>query len=552
MKSRISYFNGTAFLKNVTRFAPVWAIYLAGCLLVLLGIISNSQPSAAFDTLEETILLMAVVNMAYALMNGELLFGDLFNPRLCNALHSMPMRREGWFLTNVTSGLCFGFVPHLILAVCFLPRLEWYWTSAFVWLLAVNLEYLFFFALAVFCAFCIGNRFAMALVYGLVNFLSLLAGWLVETLYVPLMDGILFNWEPFELFCPVVRLFSCYDYFDFYDKITRSQGLSEGWIYLIALTVLAVILLVSSLLLYRKRKLESAGDFVAVKGLGPVFRVIYTLTAGAMFHLFSELFLDSGTRIIFLLVGLMIGYFTGHMLVQRQVKVFNGRTFLGFGVLAVVLFGSMGVTMLDPLGIVSWVPEAAQVEYAEIGNDSYVYRWANPAQLTEEEQIQDALEIHREILGGNYEDNLADVYLTYHLKDGRTVYRKYEVNVLSEPGRKLNEYFSDPAYLLGYTDWEAYLDSKPTVQVENKTFTGDEARELLEAIKADCEAGNMTQDWVYHDAYGKESYTWVYLDRAFDDIDGYYYGTELTVYEDAVNTVAWLKEREAEWQYDYN
>ena len=552
MKSRISYFNGTAFLKNVTRFAPVWAIYLAGCLLVLLGIISNSQPSAAFDTLEETILLMAVVNMAYALMNGELLFGDLFNPRLCNALHSMPMRREGWFLTNVTSGLCFGFVPHLILAVCFLPRLEWYWTSAFVWLLAVNLEYLFFFALAVFCAFCTGNRFAMALVYGLVNFLSLLAGWLVETLYVPLMDGILFNWEPFELFCPVVRLFSCYDYFDFYDKITRSQGLSEGWIYLIALTVLAVILLVSSLLLYRKRKLESAGDFVAVKGLGPVFRVIYTLTAGAMFHLFSELFLDSGTRIIFLLVGLMIGYFTGHMLVQRQVKVFNGRTFLGFGVLAVVLFGSMGVTMLDPLGIVSWVPEAAQVEYAEIGNDSYVYRWANPAQLTEEEQIQDALEIHREILGGNYEDNLADVYLTYHLKDGRTVYRKYEVNVLSEPGRKLNEYFSDPAYLLGYTDWEAYLDSKPTVQVENKTFTGDEARELLEAIKADCEAGNMTQDWVYHDAYGKESYTWVYLDRAFDDIDGYYYGTELTVYEDAVNTVAWLKEREAEWQYDYN
>ena len=552
MKSRISYFNGTAFLKNVTRFAPVWAIYLAGCLLVLLGIISNSQPSAAFDTLEETILLMAVVNMAYALMNGELLFGDLFNPRLCNALHSMPMRREGWFLTNVTSGLCFGFVPHLILAVCFLPRLEWYWTSAFVWLLAVNLEYLFFFALAVFCAFCTGNRFAMALVYGLVNFLSLLAGWLVETLYVPLMDGILFNWEPFELFCPVVRLFSCYDYFDFYDKITRSQGLSEGWIYLIALTVLAVILLVSSLLLYRKRKLESAGDFVAVKGLGPVFRVIYTLTAGAMFHLFSELFLDSGTRIIFLLVGLMIGYFTGHMLVQRQVKVFNGRTFLGFGVLAVVLFGSMGVTMLDPLGIVSWVPEAAQVEYAEIGNDSYIYRWANPAQLTEEEQIQDALEIHREILDGNHEKNLADVYLTYHLKDGRTVYRKYEVNVLSEPGRKLNEYFSDPAYLLGYTDWEAYLDSKPTVQVENKTFTGDEARELLEAIKTDCEAGNMTQDWVYHDAYGMDSYTWIYLDGSFDDTDGYYYGTELTVYEDAVNTVAWLKEREAEWQYDYN
>lgn len=550
MKSRISYFNGTAFWKNVTRFAPVWAIYLVGCLLVLVSTLSGSQPSAAFHELEDTILLMAVVNMIYALMNGELLFGDLFNARLCNALHAMPMRREGWFLTNVTAGLCFGFIPHLVLALCFLPRLDWYWSAVFVWLLAVNLEYLFFFALAVFCAFCTGSRFAMALVYGLMNFLSLLMGWLVETLYIPLMEGVVFNWEPFRLFCPVVQLISSDDYFDFYDKIARSKGPSEGWIYLIVLLVLAVVLLVSGLLLYRKRKLECAGDFVAVKGLGPIFRVIYTLTAGAMFHLFSELFLGSDTRIIFLLVGLVIGYFTGHMLVQRQVRVFRGKAFLGFALLAVVMFGSMGITALDPLGVVSWVPEAEQVEYMEIGDESYIYHWADPARLTETEQIQDILDIHQEILGGDVQNaNLADVYLTYYLKDGRTVHRMYEVNVQSEPGRKLKEYFSDPAYLLGYTDWETYLDSELRVLVEEKAFTGEEARQLLEAIKADCEAGTMAQDWAYHDVYGVSSYTWVYIDD-FNETDDSF--CELTIFEDAVNTVNWLGEREEQWRYMYD
>ena len=148
MQSRISYFNGTAFRKNITRFAPAWAIYLAGCLLVLLNFVNNDQPSAAFRDLNGSLMLMAAVNFLYAMLVAELVFGDLFNTRLCNALHAMPMRREGWFLTNVASGLCFGIVPYLVLALCLLPRLEWWWSSAFVWMLVADLQYFFFFGLA--------------------------------------------------------------------------------------------------------------------------------------------------------------------------------------------------------------------------------------------------------------------------------------------------------------------------------------------------------------------------------------------------------------------
>ena len=555
MQSRISYFNGTAFRKNITRFAPAWAIYLAGCLLVLLNFVNNDQPSAAFRDLNGSLMLMAAVNFLYALLVAELVFGDLFNTRLCNALHAMPMRREGWFLTNVASGLCFGIVPYLVLALCLLPRLEWWWSSAFVWMLVADLQYFFFFGLAVFCVFCTGNRFAMALVYGLINFFSLLLGWLVDALYIPLMNGVLFSYDPFQKFCPVVQLSSISDYFAEpvadYDVVFFARSRSESWIYLIILAVLGIGLLIGALLLYRKRNLECAGDFVAVKPLGPVFRVIYTLTVGGMFQLFGELFMDESGITVFLVAGLLIGYFTGHMLVQRRVKVFNLRTLIGFGVLAVVLFGSMGIARLDPFGVVRWVPQAAEVKSVTIS--SYNQKYSDDyMKLTDPTDIQTITAVHQGILEQERTDgDQAVLYLTYHMTDGKTVRRYYRISVDSEEGKTLNAYFSRPEHVLGYTDWAKFLDSVSEVYVENGSFTGEDARELLEAIRADCEAETMNQNGEYHQQ-GGTGYYYAWVSYGVDQNgDGYAdIHWEITVFSDARNTVNWLEARREIWSYE--
>ena len=42
------------------------------------------------ETVGMTIGIFSLVNFCYALGCGELLFGDLFNPKLCNALHACP------------------------------------------------------------------------------------------------------------------------------------------------------------------------------------------------------------------------------------------------------------------------------------------------------------------------------------------------------------------------------------------------------------------------------------------------------------------------------
>ena len=555
MQSRISYFNGTAFRKNITRFAPAWAIYLVGCLLVLLNFISDSQPSATCRDLNGSLMLMAVANFVYALLVAELVFGDLFTPRLCNALHAMPMRREGWFLTNTASGLCFGFVPYLVLALCFLPRLEWWWSSAFIWMLVADLQYFFFFGLAVFCVFCTGNRFAMALVYGIINFFSLLLGWIAETLYLPLLNGLLFDWTPFQRFCPVVQLAGVSDYFAEpvadYDVVFFARSRSESWIYLIILAALGIGLLIGALLLYRKRNLESAGDFVAVKPLGPVFRVIYTLTMGGMFQLFGELFMDESGITVFLVAGLVIGYFTGHMLVQRRVKVFTFRTLIGFGVLAAVLFGSMGITKLDPFGIVRWVPRTEEVETVEISTYPESYP-EDSMKLREPADIQNIIAVHQGILEKDQSDgDKADLYLTYHMTDGKTVRRYYRISVDSEEGKTLNAYFSRPEYVLGYTDWAEFLDSVTEVYVENGSFTGEDAHALLEAIRADCQAEAMNQNGDYHQQ-GGTGYYYTWVSYGMDQNGDGYADThwEITVFSDSRNTVNWLEQRRSEWSYD--
>ena len=555
MKSKTSFFNGTAFVKSLTRFAPVWVIYTVGCLLVVLSFISDSQPAQSLGDLDDTVLLMALAGCGYALVNAQLLFGDLFNSRLCNALHAMPMRREGWFLTNVLAGLCYGFVPNLVVALCFLPRLEWYASAAFVWLLVANLEYLFFFALAVFCVFCTGNRFAMALVYGLINFLAMLAAWFVDTLYIPLLQGVVFTTEPFAVFCPLVQLISSSlegDFFLMYDKTVQMSGLTFGWIYLIVLSALAVILLAGSLLLYRKRHLEVAGDFVAVKCLAPVVLVVFTLTMGALFQLFNDIFLGEGDIGVFLISGLAIGYFTGQMMIQRRVKVFQWRSFLGFGVLTAVLLGSIGVVSMDPFGIEQWLPEASQVRTAS-AHDGYYY-YNTDGQLTEvmkEGDIQEILDIHEKVLQELDDDRENSVPLTleYRLNSGQTVRRKYWVDTESEAGVLLKQHLSKPQIVLGYKELATCQEMVSSIIVEYGVFTGAEAEELISAIYQDCLEGNMAQNWNFHgetpETYAFLEVDWVTTDWK-NDIK---YLSSFEIFTDAKHTVQWLKEREDQWKY---
>ena len=520
MKSRTSFFNGAVLRKDITRFLPLWLIYLIGSLLIGIENISDYSAGVGYQAMElaESIAVYGIINAIYAFICGQVLFGDLFNSKLCNALHAMPVRRESWFLTHTIAGLAFSVVPNFILSLCFMPFMDGMWYVSLIWLLGVTLQYIFFFGLAALCAVCSGNRLGMTAIYGIVNFFSFILIWFVTNFYEPYLYGFHLRYDALKLFCPVYAIadrmrelvvfqihrqpISNTDASNFYyDTITTYtyKGLSSDWWYLAVLALVGAAFLGLGVVLYRKRKLETAGDFLAFQPMKPVFTLIFTLSCGAVSQIFEE-------SDLFLIAGLIIGYFGCQMLMQRTVKVFRKKEFLRCGAIVVLLVGSVLLTIWDPLGITRWVPEPEKVEsvilsgsyhfdleYYEENGDQNVLLVENP------KLIEELTEIHKLVLSepeaDKYENSRA-IHLTYRMKDGRTIERRYYYSNTGAANEKMQQFRGMPEYILGYKDWDEYVNSIETVYVSydyNLPITGEEIRGLLEAVKADCASGRMTQ-----------------------------------------------------------
>lgn len=531
MKLRTLSCNKTLLRKDILRFAPLWAIYLIGGLLVMLPYLTEVSGSQMAYELSTTMGPFAVINMIYAALVAQMLFGDLFNSRLCNALHALPMRRETWFCTHVVAGLLYSVVPHLIAAIFFMPILGQYAWVALVWVAAMLMEYLFFFGVAVFCMLCTGNRFAMAAVYAIINFLSVIVFWFVSVIYQPMLFGVVVNEELFLLTCPVVNLAEKTDMLRFVWGSTLGTpewsssssivigpkewvyaGPGEGWGYLGVCAGLGVVFLVLALLLYRRRKLECAGEFVAEEAMKPVFAVIFALCAGAAVAAFGQITGLARGHLLFLVAGLVIGWFVGQMLLHRTVRVFNGKTFLRLVIVGLALALSVGLTAWDPVGITRYVPNAENVRTAEL-TQGKLWSHSNMNIKTEDpEDIVEILQAHKKILEEWDQDpaSYRTISIRYTLKSGRQVTREYKVSIYSRAWIKIQNLYNKPEIILGETDWVKWYNSVKLVQfngfeIERYAMQYNEKHkpaeinlsahtmktELLLAIWADGNAGHL-------------------------------------------------------------
>lgn len=493
MKSRISFFDRTVLKKDITRFAPLWALYFVGGVMVMLPLAVDNIPHSLANSLGSCIGWFSMINIVYAALNAQLLFGDLFNSRMCNALHAMPLRRETWFFTHVLAGLLFSLVPNTLGIMMTLPFLGEFWYTAFLWLLGMTLHYLFFFGLAVFSCMCTGSRFAMVAVYGILNFIAPLAGWFSMAVYEPMLYGVQIEMESFMRFCPVAQIITGeYLLFRWDESRVTSQyavrvfeGLGDGWVYLWITTALGVVLLGGGLLLYRRRALESAGDFMAVRALRPVFAVLYTLCMGVVFTFLAEM--TGQGYLLFLLIGLAVGWFTAQMLLNRTIRVFRKGNLLRFGILVAVMALSLAAAKWDVFGITRWSPAAGAVSSLQVMDRKV----QNREDLEKLIAVQKELAVNRKHEDDSYGRTLR---FEYRMKDGRLVTRSYRVYAYDPVWTELEQVLSKPEYVLGYTNVDSILASLEDVHIEGEFLETGLQRQLLEAMLADCEAGNMAQN----------------------------------------------------------
>ena len=556
MKLRTSFFNPTVFKKDLTRFAPTWALYTVGLFMMLAICLDAPYDYRKAESIVDTLSLMAGFNLGFALLNGQLLFGDLFNSRHVNALHAMPLRRECWYFTHVVSGIAFSFVPNLVMALVASLMMGGGWMVPFWWLLAVTMQYVCFFGIAVLSALCVGNRFAMVLVYGIINFISLILYWFYDAIYEPLLYGVVVDSDIFNRFCPVVRLASQgYEMVvinaETEASVVRTVEFGEGWGYLGICAAVGVAALAVALLLYRRRKLESAGDFMAVRALEPVFLGLYTISMASYFWGIGDLF-DIG-QYIFLALGVIIGFFTCRMLLKRTIRVFQPKALLAFAVVCVVFAGSMVMTTVDPLGVTRRVPEADQVANVYISPSQYNYSNSEILRMEDPEDVEKALALHEAILAGESEagvlEDTVNVCIGYTLRSGKTILRYYTgIGVHSEAGKLIRDFYNRTEYILG-GEPEDILAGLTNVYFND--YMGDHyanlpakmGKGLMEAVIADCEAGNMNQEWAYRQT--NEVIGWIEFEWVNDLGQSIYSSVELLVI--AENTIAYLEETVYPW-----
>lgn len=613
MQSKTSFFNKTVYKKNLTRFAPVWAGY-ALCLVLGVALLyvnggSDKQYHFANNYISDLFSVMAVVNLAYGLIAAQLLFGDLFNSRMCNMLHAFPVKRESWFVTNVASGLTFSLVPTGLMALVAVPLLldsmfENAAALAFWVFLAANLQFLCFFGMAAFAAMCTANRFTMLAGYGLLNSGAMMAYWLVDTVYTPMLYGVI---TPTALMWNLTPLYHMNDfrfaetqyslwqlrelYGNRFDDILLTYTLTDNWWHLYLVAAVGVVYLALALVLYKKRDLECAGDPVAFRWLVPVFEVlcaVFVATA-AQFLLENTLGLRTVSRWV-LVLSLAMGWLVAKMLVERSTRVFRLKNFTGLALLAAVFGISLALTHFDVLGIEDYLPRADQVKKVTFGTD-----WTANRDLDSPEDVEAMLRLQENALenraqdsgtyvrgydGGwvHYEDTndhlydredetlpasyVAEVSLSYELENGKIIKRRYNVWVDSEAGALTKDYLNSWKELNSTYERDGVfydrLNQALDTFVNFRTGYGEgplpeicsdrqAAEALLECIDMDVREGNMAQHPYFHTGVFRQEDEWAengYAESRSIDIciTGRDASWYVEVYADAAHTIRWLQE----------
>lgn len=589
MRLKVSFCNKTILKTDITRYAPLWGGYTLMLALLTLMCIRAPEENPEYAYAEMVRLFsaragqMVFINGFYALAVVQALWGDLLTPRLCNSLHAMPVTRDGFFGAHLVSGVLFAIVPNVLvysLAALMVPGEIA--AAPLMTLAAACLQYLFYLGAALVAVQLAGNRMGMVLAYGMLNFFSILVYWFCAQVFTPLTYGTEANVNWMANICPTVVMYrgSYFTPLEHYlDTPTASiyyyDGMERGrlWVPAMACALVGVGLIALAQFLYRRRKLESAGDLLAYPGLAPVFLVMNTLMVAAFIHLGVSLMdFEAVSQYFFLPLGLIVGYVSGLMLLRRTTRVFRKRLLLPLaGILVLCALTVCGI-YTDVFKVIRRVPQENQVMSVTVEpvNGNYGRK---PLVVTDREKIQAILSYHRESLNG-WQDQVRDallqktscwkpgayfnVRLEYKLENGRTMARRYALRRDFYSSPEFMKVMSAPELVLGCTEEELeekidraeYVMYGMYAQSEDggyRSVSFDDRSGLCDAMMMDSREGTLLNYSFWDEAYGTSQSVENLGDLSIQGgrEDDYYY-IWFPINENTAHTLRWLVTHEGE------
>lgn len=479
MKSRTSFCNAAILKRTLRKGLPLWGVYLLIWLVIFPMSFYSSGRWSEYKGIQDQILTLTaygshIFGFFYGLASACLVFSWLYKSRSANFFGALPVSRTSLFLTHYLAGILFAVGPQLLVVVLSLP-VGFAWGAAgtmlgdlAAWFSIMTLAYLFYYSFAVLLAMIVSNLIALPILYGILNFTSIVVEVLVRDLMEYCVYGLsgtshmLFDWlSPFYFFILDGNGMDVTSVWSESGRLLIGYRLTN-WEPVLLLAAVGVAFAAAAFFLHRGRRMESAGDVIAIRHLKPVFLYGFTLGCAVVLgYLMVNVLIPTplGTEhfwgiTLCLLAGATLGYFAGQMLLHKSMRVFRKRYVVNWASVCAVIFAAMLCVRLDLTGYSSYVPETQEIQSASLG---YSGDFSDDPWFIEGVRSlhQDCID-QQDIIEARGQDSYnIRVILCYTLEDGKQVERQYLIPCEAEQYDNENSLvcqyetlYNDPYYKL--------------------------------------------------------------------------------------------------------
>lgn len=482
MKSKISFFNAGLFRSTLRRFWPLWTIHFAGWLLFLpvLTLMNNLGPNKStnfiFAICESAVFASSVVAFIMAILAAMAVFSFMYSSRSTGLIASLPVRREAIFGSTWLGGVFVIVGSNLVIALLtFLFSLGATTSAALafkavcIWLGVYSMQFILFYGIASLTAVMTGSIAVLPILYIIFNFLVVGMEAIIRLDFSCLIwgmsndsfDCVLDFLSPLvymlENFTPVLKYNTPYAYDTYGLALQTSECISFTFNYWLPSAIYCVVGLVFSaaaLMIFRRRRMESAGDVVAVRCMHPVFKygvtVCSALCGGLLLYTVLFALFESRSASVFIMILSMIifafiGYFGAKMLLEKSFHVFRG-SWVGFIVVCCLCAVFTLCCDLDVCGIGAYVPKEGSIKSITVYQTGSV---EDPAIIENYRQLHEKIVSYKdEYEHIVYSDDTESIMFEYKLKNGRTVSREYTLPMDDENVERYYELANTPNLLL--------------------------------------------------------------------------------------------------------
>ncbi|MGH4120470.1 DUF6449 domain-containing protein [Clostridium sp.] len=447
MKYKMLFFNKGVLKNDLKRFSWIGILYLLFLTFALpLQILMthhinntknyNISMQLVFDLNNGTEMLqppMFILPIILALF----LFRYIQNKNSVDMIHSLPIKRITLYDNHVFFGIMTLMIPVIITAIisCILKstlnlndlNLHFTYNQIFVWCGITILFSVFTFLFSV----LIGTITGLSTAHGLLTCIFLLLptglGILIIENLNKYLFGINLSSRLFVNLSPITRLDRLYN---------NPIKLNEIVIYI----VLSIFIYALGRFAYAKRDLESATNAVAFKALQPIFKyglTFCTTLLGGLIFINDQ----KGLSILGYLIGGLIGYYIGEMIIKKSIKVF--RNIKGYLIYAVIFSVILLCVNFDVMGYEKRIPDITEISNISFRVSNSPLNSKSP--YYDNDNFHNIINLHNKILNNkdilkSSSGTLNSFYISYNLKNGKDITREYYL-----PEQPLSE-FLKPIY----------------------------------------------------------------------------------------------------------